>query len=56
MKFDSTSTHAPNSFFFFRAIPVAYEVLGLGVESELLAYATATVMWDLSHIFNLHHS
>ena len=30
----------------------------LGVESELqlLAYATAIAMWDLSRIFSLHHS
>ena len=30
----------------------------LGVESglQLLAYATATVTWDLNHICNLHHS
>ena len=30
----------------------------LGVQSELwlLAYATATEMWDLSHICDLHHS
>ena len=30
----------------------------LGVQSELQlpAYATATAMWDLSHVFDLHHS
>ena len=29
-----------------------------GVESELqlLAYAMATAAWDLSHIYDLHHS
>ena len=34
------------------------EVPTLGVESELQlpAYATATAIWDLSHIWNLHHS
>ena len=34
------------------------EVLRLGVESErqLLTYATATAMWDLSHVFDLHSS
>ena len=34
------------------------EVPMLGVESELqlLAYATATAMPDLSHVCNLHHS
>ena len=38
--------------------PVAHEVPWLGVESEmqLLAYATATSMWDLSHICNLRYS
>ena len=34
------------------------EVPRLGVESELqlLAYATATGTWDLSHLCDLHHS
>ena len=34
------------------------EVLRLGVESELLlpAYTTATAMWDLSRVCDLHHS
>ena len=34
------------------------EVPGLGAESELqlLAYTTATAIWDLSHFCNLHHS
>ena len=34
------------------------EVPGLGVKSELqlLAYATATIMPDLSHIWDLPHS
>ena len=34
------------------------EVPGLGVELELQlpAYATATAMWDLSHVFNLCYS
>ena len=34
------------------------EVPSLGVQSELqpLAYVRATVMWDPSHICNLHHS
>ena len=34
------------------------EVPRLGVESELqlLAYATATVMWDLSRVSDPHHS
>ena len=48
------------AFFFllFRAALAAYEVPGLGVESELLlpAYTTATVTWDLSCIYNPHHS
>jgi len=34
------------------------EVPGLRIKSELqlLAYATATAMWDLNCICNLHHS
>ena len=32
------------------------EVSRLGVESELPAYARATATWDLSWIYNLHHS
>ena len=34
------------------------EVPGIGVrlELQLLASATATAVWDLSHICNLHHS
>ena len=32
------------------------EVSRLGVESELQLLATATAMWDTSHISNLHHS
>ena len=34
------------------------EVLRLGVESALplLAYTTATAMWDLRFFYNLHHS
>ena len=34
------------------------EVPRVGVESELqlLAYATATVTQDPSHVYNLHHS
>ena len=34
------------------------EVPRLGVESELQlpAYITATAMWDLSHVCNLHYS
>ena len=45
-------------FFYFMIAPVAHEVPQLGVESEmqLLAYATATLMWDLSHICNLRYS
>ena len=57
---------APNntrtSFFFFFAIlglyPWHMEVPRLGVESELQlpAYTTATATWDLSHVWDLHHS
>ena len=34
------------------------EVPRLGVESELqmLAYTTAIAKWDMSHIYDLHHS
>ena len=34
------------------------EVTRPGVQSklQLLAYTTATAMWDLSRIYNLHHS
>ena len=44
-------------FLFFRAPPLAYGSLRLGVQSELqlLAYTTAIAMWDLSHICDLHH-
>ena len=42
----------------FRAAPEAYEVSRLRVESELQlpADATATAMWDMSCVCNLHHS
>ena len=30
--------------------------LGVKSELQLLAYITATAMWDLSHIYNLHRS
>ena len=47
-------------FFFclFRAAPTVYRSYRLGVELELqlLAYATATAMWDPSSICDLHHS
>ena len=45
-------------FIFLVLHPQHTEVPRLGVESELqlLAYATATAMWDLSTICNLHHS
>ena len=44
--------------FFFRAVSMAYGSSRLGVESELqlLAYATAIAMWDLSCVCDLHHS
>ena len=47
-----------NFFFLFRAVPAAMEVPRLGVELELqlLAYATATAMPGLSHICTLHCS
>ena len=45
-------------FLLFRATPVAYGSSRPGVESELLllAYATATAMWDPSQVCDLHHS
>ena len=47
-------------FFFclFRARLTAMEVPRLGVKSELylLAYATATAMWDPSRVCDLNHS
>ena len=30
--------------------------LGVELELQLLAYTTATAMWDLSHVCDLHHS
>ena len=30
--------------------------LGVELELQLLAYTIATVMWDLSHVCDLHHS
>ena len=48
-------------FFFFLFLglhPGHMEVPSLGVESELQppAYTTATATWDLSCIYDLHHS
>ena len=45
-------------YIYFRAAPEAYRGSRLGVKSEmeLLAYATATAMQDLSHVTELHHS
>ena len=45
--------------YFFLGLRCWYlEVPRLGVQSELqlLVYATATAMWDLSHICDLHYS
>ena len=47
------------SFFFFLGLLLQHmEVPRLGVESELQlpAYATATAMPNLSHVYDLHHS
>ena len=43
---------------FFFLGPHHMEVPRLGIESELQlpAYTTATAMWDLSHVCDLHHS
>ena len=45
-------------FCLFKAASSAYGVLrpGVQLELQLLAYATATAMWDLSHVFDLHNS
>ena len=45
-------------FLFFRATSVAYGGSRLGVELELqlLAYATATATQDTSRVCDLHHS
>ena len=45
-------------FFLFRAKHAAYGSSQARIKSELQlpAYATATAMWDLSHICDLHHS
>ena len=46
-------------FLLFRATFVAYgssQALGVKLELQLLAYATATVTPDLSHACNLYHS
>ena len=45
-------------FWLFRATSQHMDVPRLGVELELqlLAYATATATWDLSHVCDLHHS
>ena len=45
-------------FLLLMAAPTAYGSSQLGVELEpqLLAYATATATWDLSPVCNLHHS
>jgi len=46
------------SFCFFELCLWAMEVSRLGIKSELQlpAYTTATAMWDLSCVCNLHHS
>ena len=33
-----------------------WKFLGVDWELQLLAYTTATAMWDLSHICDLYHS
>ena len=45
-------------YFFLELHPPRMEVPSLGVTSELQlpAYATATAAWDLSCIYDLHHS
>ena len=43
---------------FFRAIPMAYGSSQAGgqIETQLLAYTTATAMQDLSCVCHIHHS
>ena len=46
-------------FFFFLGLPLQhmeFPRLGVWSELQLLAYATATAMWDPSCICDLHHS
>ena len=57
------SVYEWTSFFIFILIfgflglhPRHMEVPRLGVKLKLSAYTTATAMWDLSCVFNLHHS
>ena len=56
-------TALPNQFFFFslcllRAAPTAYgsSQARAQLELQLLAYATATALLDLNHVFSLQHS
>ena len=44
------------SFVLLGPNPQHMKVLSLGVKSRLPAYDTATAMWYLSHICDLHHS
>ena len=46
-----------SSFFVFLGPHLRHvEVPGQGVESQLLAYATGTAIWDLNNVCDLHHS
>ena len=46
------------AFCFLGPLPLHMEAprLGVKLELQLLAYSTATAMWDLSHICDLHCS
>ena len=62
-EFSCLSWHFDFFFFFFflvflRPYPRHMEVPRLGIKSELQlpGYATATAMWDLSCVCDLHHS
>ena len=43
-------------FFVFLGLHMEVPRLGVELEMQLLAYATATATWDLSHVYDLHYS
>ena len=43
-------------FFFFFLWRLEFPSLGIESELQLPAYATATAMWEPSHVYHLHHS
>ena len=46
----------PVIFFFFPQQHMKVPGLWVELELQLLAYATATAMWDPGRVCNLHHS